>query len=142
MAKLLNNILSAYGDYKELEDIRAYVRLNAEKSGLSETKVNQITLAVDEACSNLIHYSINFDKKQKITINIENKKNKFVVTIQDKGKPFDPLSVKSPDMEKYFKEFKHGGLGIHIIKKIVDNIEYKASKSSSDFNSLILTMNL
>lgn len=136
----MNNILSAYGDYKELEAIRDYVRSNASESGLSDQQVNNITLAVDEACSNLIHYSIKFDKNKQLRINIQSKGNKFIVTIQDKGKPFDPLSVKSPDMEKYFKEFKHGGLGIHIIKKIVDKIEYKASANSSDYNSLILTM--
>lgn len=140
MAKLMNNILSAYGDYKELEAIRDYVRTKASESGLSELKVNNIILAVDEACSNLIHYSIKFDKNKQLRINIQSNGNKFIVTIQDKGKPFDPLSVKSPDMEKYFKEFKHGGLGIHIIKKIVDNIEYKASSNPNDYNSLILTM--
>lgn len=142
MVKLMNNILSACGDYKELESIRDYVRSQANISGLSEDKVNNITLAVDEACSNLIHYSMKFDKNQQLNICAKTENNKFIVTIQDKGKSFDPINVQNPNMEKYFKEMKHGGLGIFIIKKIVDNIEYVAANDTNNFNSLILTMNI
>jgi serine/threonine-protein kinase RsbW len=140
MAKLMDNILSAYGDYKELEDIRKYVRERAENFGLSESKVNNITLAVDEACSNLIHYNINFDAKKTFNICIVEKTNQFSVVIQDSGKSFNLMRVKCPDMNKYFKEMKHGGLGIHIIKKIVDKIEYIAATSSNKVNTLTLTM--
>lgn len=142
MVKLMNNILAACGDYKELESIRDYIRSKAIESGLDETKVNNITLAVDEACSNLIHYSIKFDKEQHFNLCASKVANSFVVKIEDKGEPFDPLSVPSPDMKSYFKEYKHGGLGIHIIKKIVDGIEYIPAKTPSDYNSLILTMHI
>ena len=136
----MNNILSACGDYKELEDIRDYIRNKASESGLPENKVNNITLAVDEACSNLIHYNINFDKNKKFTINIESNKKEFSVLIKDKGKSFDLIKVKSPNMDKYFQEYRHGGLGIHIIKKIVDKIEYTPSDTKSNLNILKLTM--
>lgn len=140
MAKLMDNILSAYGDYKELEDIRKYVRNRAEKFGLPESKVNNITLAVDEACSNLIHYNINFDANKSFSVSILEKSSQFSVIIQDSGKSFNLMRVQSPDMTKYFKEMKHGGLGIHIIKKIVDKIDYKSATSSSKVNTLTLTM--
>src|SRR5690606_1321169 len=104
-------------------------------------KVNNITLAVDEACSNLIHYNINFDSSKNFTISVLENNNSFSVLIKDTGKPFDLLKVESPNMEKYFKEFRHGGLGIHIIKKIVDKIEYNSSNSNGT-NTLILTMYL
>ena len=139
MAKILNNKLSAFGDYQELEEIRDYVRKKAKVFGLPENKVNNITLAVDEACSNLIHYNINFDSNKKFTINVIENKNSISVLIKDTGKPFDLLKVDSPNMEKYFKEFRHGGLGIHIIKKIVDKIEYIPSEDNGT-NTLILTM--
>ncbi len=140
MAKLMNNILSACGDYKELEDIRDYIKAKAQEFGLQESKINNITLAVDEACSNLIHYNINFDKNKNFCINVISDNKEFSVLITDSGKAFDLNKVKSPNMEKYFKEYRNGGLGIHIIKKIVDKIEYKASDSKSDTNLLKLTM--
>jgi serine/threonine-protein kinase RsbW len=140
MAKLMKNILSACGDYQELEEIRSYVRDKAIEYGLEENKVNKITLAVDEACSNLIHYNINFDKNKRFTINIDADKTNFSVLIKDDGVSFDLNKVESPNMEKYFQEYRNGGLGIHIIKKIVDKIEYLPSNSKSNTNILKLTM--
>ncbi len=141
MTKLFgNNELKAKGDYSELSEIRDFIRSRAFASGLDTEKIDKIILAVDEACSNLIHYSMKFNHRENITIECFNKKDTFTVIIKDNGTPFDPNKNPSPDMSEYFKKCKSGGLGIHIIKQIVDKIEYLPSDSSDPSNKLLLTM--
>jgi len=138
--KKFNHIatLIASGEYKELIKIREFISDYAKKSGLDLKKIDELVLAVDEACSNLIHYSINFDNTRTIKIDLENTDDEFVVNIQDDGKPFNPESVKSPNMKQYFLEFRKGGLGLHILKNLTDEIIYIPSSNQQDRNVLKL----
>ena len=141
MTKLFgNNGLKAKGDYSELSEIRDFVQQKALGAGLHMDKINKITLAVDEACSNLIHYSMKFNTKENLVIECSENKNCFTVIIADNGIPFDPSENPSPDMNEYLNTFKSGGLGIHIIKEIVDKIEYFPSGADNSTNKLLLTM--
>jgi serine/threonine-protein kinase RsbW len=86
-----------------------------------------------------MRYSYNCKCEFNICIDIIISNNEFVVQIIDEGEPFNPLSVESPDMKKYFAEFRKGGLGIHIMRSVMDNIEYQPSQSSEKKNILMLT---
>lgn len=139
--KQINHIatLIASGDYKELIKIRKFISEYAEESGLDLKKIDELVLAVDEACSNLIHYSIEFDNKRTIKIDLEKTTEEFVVNIEDDGQPFNPNTVKSPDMKKYFKEYRRGGLGIHIIKNLTDDLIYIPGTKTKKRNLLKLS---
>ena len=50
---------------------------------------------------------------------------KFSVIIKDKGKYFEPKEICPPDMREYLKQYKVGGLGIHLMKSLMDEIKYK-----------------
>ncbi len=126
-------------DFSELEKIREFVFAYANDYYFSEVDAQKITLAVDEACTNLMRYSYNCKCDFSICIDIMISNNEFVVQITDEGEPFDPLSVESPDMKKYFAEFRKGGLGIHIMRSVMDNINYQPSQSSGRKNVLKLT---
>lgn len=126
------------GDFKNLEKIRKLVKGCAINSGFTEDESDKIALAVDEACTNLIRYSFNFDKKNKITISVNNDEKYFIVNIIDAGKPFNPLDVPKPNMKEYLQNYKKGGLGIFLIRSVVDEIEYIPSNHNNPHNTLIL----
>jgi serine/threonine-protein kinase RsbW len=126
------------GDFKNLEKIRKLIKEYAINSGFTEDESDKIALAVDEACTNLIRYSFNFDKKHKITISVNNDEKYFIVNIVDVGKPFNPLDVPKPNMKEYLQNYKRGGLGIFLIRSIMDEIEYIPSNHNNPHNTLIL----
>ncbi len=126
-------------NFSELEKIREFVFSHAEEYYFSEIDAQKITLAVDEACTNLMRYAYNCNFDFLICIDIFISNNEFVVQIIDEGEPFDPLSVESPDMKKYFAEFRKGGLGIHIMRSVMDDINYQPSQSTERKNILKLT---
>jgi serine/threonine-protein kinase RsbW len=130
--------LIASSDNSELSRIRDFVEQNAIQFGFDESNSQKIALAVDEACSNLIKHAYKLDKSKNIWINIETQSNEFVVKIIDEGNPFDPLEVPKPDMKKYFKSYKRGGLGIQIMRLVMDKINYFPSNGGNTKNILEL----
>lgn len=123
---------------EELEKIRDFVEGNAKEFGFDDKSSMQIALAVDEACSNLIQHAGKIKDNDEFYIRIENRTKKFIIRIIDKTQPFDPTKVPSPNMKEYFEEFRRGGLGIQIIKKVMDEIVYEPADTNSSFNTLSL----
>jgi len=126
----------------ELQKIRNFIEDKALEFGLSKEAAGQIALAVDEACTNLIEHAYQFDKNKEICVSAEKNDNQMIVSIIDDSSPFDPLLVNRPDMEAYFKQFKRGGLGIQLMRSVLDKIEYYPAGSNSVNNILKLIKNI
>lgn len=126
------------GDTAELKKIRDVVYNRAIDFGFADDLASKITLAVDEACSNLVRHAYRNDATKEICVKIETENSNFIVKIFDEGSPFNPIEVSSPNMDEYFKELKRGGLGIHIIKLIMDEISYVPSNDQIHMNMLCL----
>ncbi len=139
---IYDDYMCAICDFEELKKIRDFILEKALSFGFPDQEAQKIALAVDEACSNLIRHAYSFDPDKKICIEIETIQDKFTVKIQDNGSPFNPLDVDQPDMKEYFKKFRRGGLGIHIMRKVMDQITYEAAKNKNDKNILFLTKHL
>lgn len=135
---ILQNKLCTNSDSAELERIRSFVINKASMIGFNEIDVGQIALAVDEACANLIKHAFKNNNAKIICIKIEHINNGLIINIFDDGKPFNPLDVPDRDMKEYFKNFERGGLGIHIIKKVMDEINYFPAKKGKPQNKLQL----
>jgi anti-sigma regulatory factor (Ser/Thr protein kinase) len=87
------------------------------------TGVFEVQTAVDEACTNIIKYAYS-GGNGLIEITCEKLDDYFVVTIRDNGKPFDPTSVPPPDLEADLNDRKVGGLGIYLMKEMMDDVSY------------------
>jgi serine/threonine-protein kinase RsbW len=61
----------------------------------------------------------------------------FEVVIQDEGVQFNPTQVQPPDMKEYLTHFRRGGLGVHLMKSLMDRVEYSIAPGKS--NELRLT---
>lgn len=109
---------------ENLSEIRDFVSGNARAAGIPEATVENIILAVDEACTNIIKHAYNLSPEGEIIIKIDYDEEKFMVTIIDYGKSFEPDRVPLPDLQKYYREHRVGGLGMYLMKSLMDNVEY------------------
>jgi anti-sigma regulatory factor (Ser/Thr protein kinase) len=100
-----------------------------------EVGVFEVQTAVDEACTNIMKYAYSAEGGI-ITILCELQENDFVVTIKDKGKPFDPSSVPPPDLDTDLDKRKIGGLGIYLMRKLMDDVSY--SFDAQKGNTLVM----
>ena len=121
---------------ENLEPMLAFIEQGAKKLGFDAQKLNRIHLASEEALLNVINYAYP-NNYGNIEITYEVKEDKrFVVEIIDWGIPFDPLSLPKPDVEAPIEKRKVGGLGIYLIRTIMDEVNYRRNQ---DRNILTLT---
>jgi len=107
-----------------LEMIRDFVRKLALKAGFDDEGADHIALAVDEACTNVIKHAHEYNARRMMDISVRYTNHSFEVTITDKGKGFDPSRMPKPDLDKYMHEARKGGLGIHLMKTLMDEVNY------------------
>lgn len=114
-------------DTENLDIIRKFIAGIAENMGFSEEEVYKIELAVDEACSNVVKHAYMTNSRQEHVINIQvnEKKDRIEIIISDKGKGFDPAKVKQPELQEYMKKMKRGGLGLYLIKELMDKVTFR-----------------
>ncbi len=82
-------------------------------------------LAVDEACTNIIKHAYGYAGNRDIDVEVLTNSTRFEVIITHNGKSFDPSVVKSPDMKEYFRKYQRGGLGIHLMRRLMDEVTYE-----------------
>jgi serine/threonine-protein kinase RsbW len=104
--------------------VREFVSSAARSFGFGDEDVSKIALAVDEACTNIIKHAYKFDPGKNITITVRSRNGAFEVVIQDFGREFDPQKVPTPDMKEYLSHFRRGGLGVYLMKSLMDKVEY------------------
>ena len=86
----------------------------------------QSNIAIDELYSNIAAYAYN-EESGEVTVVIEDESSPRAVNIsfRDKGRPFNPLERKDPDVTLSARERKIGGLGIFMVKKSMDDVRYE-----------------
>ena len=109
---------------ENLQMIREFVLKIAAKAGFNEETQEQIALAVDEACTNVIKHAHHHDARRLMDIQIQTDTNKMKIIITDKGRGFDITKLKDPNVKQFIKESRHGGLGIYLIKTLMDEVDY------------------
>ncbi len=84
-----------------------------------------LTLALEEIVTNIISYGYQDDAEHIILISIDKNNSNLITQIKDDGVPFNPLEVPSPDLNKELDQMEPGGLGIHLVKNVMDEVSYK-----------------
>lgn len=120
-----------------LDDIRDFVGDMARKVGFSDREVYSIQLAADEASSNIIEhaYAGVQDGKLEVECNIFDGGMKIVM--RDRGKPFNPSSVPEPNLNADLAERKIGGLGMYLMRKLMDEVTYVSSVDGGNTLTMI-----
>jgi serine/threonine-protein kinase RsbW len=109
---------------ESLVEVREFVDTAARAFGFSEEDVANIILAVDEACTNIIKHAYHYAVDQEIEISIFPGTRSFEIRIYDNGKAFDPSSVRTPDLKDHIGHKRRGGLGVYLMRRLMDKVEY------------------
>jgi serine/threonine-protein kinase RsbW len=117
--------------------IRDFISSNASKAGFSKDEIDDMILAVDEACTNVIKHAYKYSPDGDITIEIKFDKSVFTITIEDNGISFNPDVVPAPDLQKYYREHRVGGLGMYLMKTLMDDVRYDSLPGKYNRVSLI-----
>jgi len=117
--------------FEYLDEIREYVGQKARTAGFSDKEVYAIQLASDEAASNVIEhaYEGSPDASFELTCVFEN--NRLIITFLDQGKSFDLTKVGKPDLKADLSKRKIGGLGIYLMRKLMDEVRYEVTTSGN-----------
>jgi serine/threonine-protein kinase RsbW len=130
--KIENYRLRIPSQTANLQVIRNFVSDVAKSVGFENQDIGKIELAVDEACTNVIEHAYHQDQKQDIDVAVKIDYDKFTVVITDHGKGFKPEDVDIPDMNRYLAELRVGGLGIYLMKHLMDEVEYNTRPGRSN----------
>lgn len=115
------------GSFDKLAEIGEYIEEIATKAGLDDSQCYAVQLAVDEAASNIIEHAYRDVEDGTIELSIEHSNDKLVIIVHDEGKAFDPENVKRYDLEVPLEDMQERGAGLHLIKKIMDEVEFEFS---------------
>jgi anti-sigma regulatory factor (Ser/Thr protein kinase) len=97
----------------------------AEDYGIPEKIRLKMNVVFDELLTNIISYAYQDDKEHDIKIKVELSADRLKVSMVDGGIPFNPLGVETPDTELPLEERKIGGLGIHLVRNMMDKVSYR-----------------
>lgn len=123
----------------ELDNLCLNLEKLGKKIGLSKKLIFEINLALDELFTNIISYGFHDEDEHNIKVTITPLKEEICLSIEDDGVPFNPIEFEAPDVAGTVDNCKVGGLGIHIMRKLMDDICYERC---GDKNVLTLKKNL
>jgi len=132
-------ILQVKSKTENLSLIRDFMKEIGLKEAIAAEITDKLVLAVDEACTNIIKHAYHLKNDKDIILKVDVNGQKVVVTITDFGDGFDPDTVPDPDMPTYMRQIRVGGLGLHLMRALMDKVEYQTIPNN--YNRLVLQKN-
>ncbi|MCG8475576.1 MAG: ATP-binding protein [Cytophagales bacterium] len=113
---------------EKLGDLREFVRKVLDRLEIAEFQKNELVLAIDEVCANVIIHSHQCNAKDwiQLTIKTDNPQG-LVFEVIDSGKGFNISKYRTPSLEELIEQRRKGGLGLRLIRKIMDEVHYEKS---------------
>jgi anti-sigma regulatory factor (Ser/Thr protein kinase) len=102
-------------------------------AAMAEEEVEDLKLAVDEACSNVIRHAYGGDTAKRIVVQFRITRKGLEVIIEDSGPKADPAIIRGRDLD----DVKPGGLGVHFIRRTFDRVEFDPKKQTGNRLRLI-----
>jgi anti-sigma regulatory factor (Ser/Thr protein kinase) len=107
----------------------------AHEKGFPPKVLHDVQLSVEEHLTNVLHYAFPDEGEHKITVRLRPDDSEFCIEVEDDGRPFNPLEHPAPDLSQSLEQRPIGGLGIHMIRKSMDRVDYRRTEGKN-----ILTM--
>lgn len=117
--------LTLTNDLSRIPRLNSFIDEVCEANGFDMSTITQLNLAIEEAVVNVMNYAYPEGTKGDITIETMSDGKEMTFTITDTGKPFDPTAKPEVDITLSAEDRSIGGLGIHLIRKIMDRINYE-----------------
>jgi sigma-B regulation protein RsbU (phosphoserine phosphatase) len=113
------------GRLEEIANVMAALEEFSDSAGLDMGVAQAAELVLDELLTNIISYGFGDAVEHKITVEMLVKANALHIVISDDGICFNPFEQEDPDLESSIDERDLGGLGIHLVKKFMDEYSYQ-----------------
>jgi sigma-B regulation protein RsbU (phosphoserine phosphatase) len=95
------------------------------RNEVPEDVMRRIEVVFDELLSNIISYGFDDDELHEVDVHVSFDSRRLVIEIQDGGRPFNPFSQESPDTNLSVEDRQIGGLGIHLVRQMMDEVSYE-----------------
>jgi sigma-B regulation protein RsbU (phosphoserine phosphatase) len=90
-----------------------------------------VNVALEEILTNTISYGYEDNGEHTILTRLSCEEGEVIAEVEDEGRPFNPLEVAEPDISKSLEERPVGGLGIHLVRKLMDSVEYRRQRGKN-----------
>ena len=121
-------------DFAHLERVEKFIYMLCKKAKLTDDQTDNMAIAITELVNNGIIHANKQDPNKNVTIQVEYRKDRVIVTIIDEGDGFNPEEIDNPtDPENLWKQ---NGRGVFLVKNLIDEVEIV---SSSGGTKVILT---
>jgi phosphoserine phosphatase RsbU/P len=126
--------ITVNAEIKQLKRVINFITAEIKKADYEHEVQNQIEMATEEIFTNIANYAY---ANETGTVNIAvSVSDGIKITFEDNGKPFNPVEHPAPDLEKPLKDREIGGLGLYIVKQVMDKVEYTRE---NDRNILVIS---
>jgi len=126
--------LTVPAEESQLARVRDFVKEFADRGGVPRRTAKVFLLAADEACSNVVRHAYR-EKGGKMRITLSIARGWFEMAVADRGETFDWPREEALDLRDHVRKGKRGGLGLTIIRRLMDEVSYEAN---GDTNTLKL----
>ena len=126
--------LSLIGTFADMPEILAFVTQACDQARLNPALYFDLQLAVEEACANVIEHAYG-GRGGDLRIRFETQARDIIITLQDHGRAFDPDRVAAPNLNRPLAKRPIGGLGLHLMYQLMDEIRFAFSDSG---NTLVM----
>jgi serine/threonine-protein kinase RsbW len=123
--------------FEFLDEIREFVAQVAREGGFTEKEIYSLQLAADEAASNIIEHAYEGVSDADLDISCDVYGDTLTITMRDTGIPFDPSSVKPPNLKADLSERQIGGLGLYLMRKLMDEVHYESNSKTGNLLTMI-----
>ena len=111
--------------FEEMEVVAARFSQFCAENELSDLVRQSVSIAIDEMLNNIISYAYQGEKDKEIEVDFDLSGKRLVTTIKDSGVPFNPFVQLAPDIASSLAEREIGGLGIHMVRSMMDEVSYQ-----------------
>ena len=122
-------------DVREIERLNQLVRRFGELHEIPSRALYAVNLALDEVVTNVVRYGFEISAGQEVAVRVETTGDDLHSEVVDAGREFNPLDAPLPDLTAALEERALGGLGIHLVRSLMDRVEYRRENAKN-----VLTM--
>lgn len=125
MALLKETYIDLKNSLAELETLSLALKKFGDDHHLPLKVIMDVNLALDEIFTNTVSYGFKDYDEHLINIHLLIDEKELIIKIEDAGIPFNPIDIPDPDLNAPLAERKTGGLGIHLVKRKMDEMHYQ-----------------
>jgi anti-sigma regulatory factor (Ser/Thr protein kinase) len=116
--------ITLQNDITEIPHLKARVADYGKIQALSDDLIQDVQLVLEEMVSNIIFYGYTDVQPHQIVVIVDIAKDTLMIEIRDDAQPFNPLAKSAPDLTVPFEDREIGGMGIHLMRTLMDNVAY------------------